>query len=99
MWARGDVNHRANDSKNNNKTEESTTILAPLRNVIHTDQGQLEQDPKVQNNNEGDGNETDFRCSRKRLLFYALGLSSDAKYYVLLSTSHPSSIKQVLQTR
>ena len=86
-----DVNHRANDSNNNNKTEESTTILAPLRNVIHTDQGQLKQDPKVQNNNEGDGNETDLDAAGKELLFYALGLSSDAKYYRL--NKYKSSIK------
>ena len=85
-----DVNHRANDSKNNNKTR-GTTILAPLSNVMQTDQGQLKQDPKVQNNNEGDGSETDLDAAGKELLFYALGLSSDAKYYRL--NKYKSSIK------
>ena len=87
-----DVNVRANDSKNNEKKQESTTILEPLRNVMQTDQGHQHQATKDQNNNEGDGSETDnLDAAGKELLFHALGLSSDAKYYRL--NKYKSSIK------
>ena len=87
-----DEKRRSNDSINSEKEEESNTKLVPIRNVIQSGQGHQNEDPKDTTENEGGGNETDgLDAAGKELLFYALGLSSDAKYYRL--NKYKSSIK------